>query len=92
MRWICKTAAQPACLRRGCICRGSRARRAEKSGMAGEASARWGALARLERNVSELADLGQRAKDKRHDHIIEDAEHNNLDLKAAMGTEGRRKL
>ena len=50
------------------------------------------ALARLEQCVGELAEVGQRAKDKRHDHIVEDAEHSNLDLRAAMGTEGRRKL
>ncbi len=49
-------------------------------------------LARLEQCVGDLAEVGQRAKDKRHDHIVEDAEHSNLDLKAAMGTEGRRTL
>jgi len=51
-----------------------------------------GVLARLEQCVGDLAEVGQRAKDKRHDHIVEDAEHGDLDLKAAMGTEGRRKL
>ena len=50
------------------------------------------ALARLEQCVGDLAEVGQRANDKRHDHIVEDAEHGDLDLKAAMGTEGRRKL
>ena len=50
------------------------------------------ALDKVEQAVSQLAEIGQRANDKRHDHIIEDSEHSNLDLKAAMGTEGRRQL
>lgn len=50
------------------------------------------ALGRLEQNITELAEIGQRAKDKRHDHIVEDADHSDVDLKAVMGTEGRRRM
>ncbi|OAN44702.1 protein kinase [Paramagnetospirillum marisnigri] len=49
-------------------------------------------LARLEKVVGELAEIGHRAKDKRHDHIIEDGEAGDMDLKAAISTEGRRQL
>ncbi|MDO8606466.1 MAG: cyclic nucleotide-binding domain-containing protein [Phaeospirillum sp.] len=49
-------------------------------------------LARLEQSVTDLSEIGQRAKDKRHDHIVEDGDHSDLDLKAVMGTEGRRQL
>lgn len=49
-------------------------------------------LARLEKTVGELAELGHRAKDKRHDHILEDGDAGNMDLKAAISTEGRRQL
>ncbi|RAU21226.1 protein kinase [Paramagnetospirillum kuznetsovii] len=51
-----------------------------------------GVLAKLEHNLGELAEIGQRAKDKRHDHIIEDGEAGDMDLKAAISTEGRRQL
>jgi CRP-like cAMP-binding protein len=50
------------------------------------------ALDKVEQAVSHLAEIGQRANDKRHDHIIEDGDQGDLDLKAAMGTEGRRRL
>jgi len=49
-------------------------------------------LERIEQNVTELAAIGSRTKDKRHDHILDDSDAGNLDLKAAMGTEGRRRL
>ncbi len=49
-------------------------------------------LEKVEQSITELAALGQRAKDKRHDHILDDHDAGDLDLKAAMGTEGRRKL
>jgi CRP-like cAMP-binding protein len=49
-------------------------------------------LADLENNIGRLADIAQRTKDKRHDHILEDGEAGNLDLKVAISTEGRRQL
>lgn len=50
------------------------------------------ALAKLEQSLGELAEIGQRSKDKRHDHIIEDGDAGDMDLKAAISTEGRRQL
>jgi CRP/FNR family cyclic AMP-dependent transcriptional regulator len=52
----------------------------------------FASLDRLERSVAELAELGHRTQDKRHDHILDDSDAGNLDLKSAMGTEGRRQL
>jgi CRP/FNR family transcriptional regulator, cyclic AMP receptor protein len=50
------------------------------------------ALEKVERAVAELAEIGVRYKDKRHDHIMEEGDDHNVDLKAVMGTEGHRKL
>jgi CRP/FNR family cyclic AMP-dependent transcriptional regulator len=49
-------------------------------------------LAQMEQTVGELAEIGHRAKDKRHDHIIEDGDAGDMDLKAAISTEGRRQM
>ncbi|MBI3444655.1 MAG: cyclic nucleotide-binding domain-containing protein [Magnetospirillum sp.] len=50
------------------------------------------ALEKVEKAVTELAEIGHRAKDKRHDHIVESDDANNLGLKSVMGTEGHRKM
>jgi len=47
-------------------------------------------LKKLEDAVAELAAIGAYAKDKRHDHIVEDGEHAEINLRAVVGTEGRR--
>lgn len=49
------------------------------------------ALEKVEKAVTELAEVGNRHKDKRHDHIIEEGE-TPVGLKTVMGTEGQRKL
>lgn len=50
------------------------------------------ALDKVEKAVAELAQVGNRYKDKRHDHIMEEGDANNVGLKSVMGTEGHRKL
>jgi CRP/FNR family cyclic AMP-dependent transcriptional regulator len=50
------------------------------------------ALEKVEKAVSELAEIGHRVKDKRHDHIVEDGDAHNVGLKTVMSTEGQRKL
>jgi CRP/FNR family transcriptional regulator, cyclic AMP receptor protein len=50
------------------------------------------ALEKVEIAVAELAEIGSRAKDKRHDHIMEEGDAHNVGLKSVMGTEGHRKL
>lgn len=50
------------------------------------------ALDKVEKAVAHLAEVGNRYKDKRHDHIMEDGDAHNVGLKAVMGTEGQRKL
>ena len=50
------------------------------------------ALEKVEKAVSELAEIGARVKDKRHDHIVEEGDSHNVGLKSVMGTEGHRKL
>ncbi|CAA7623442.1 cAMP-binding protein [Candidatus Terasakiella magnetica] len=46
----------------------------------------------LEEKLSQLAEVGSRANDKRHDHIVEDADSSQVGMKAVLGTEGRRVL
>lgn len=48
------------------------------------------ALKAVENAVAELARIGHSAKDKRHDHIVEDGANAEINLKAVLGTEGRR--
>ncbi|KIL98989.1 cAMP-binding protein [Paramagnetospirillum magnetotacticum MS-1] len=50
------------------------------------------ALEKVEKAVADLAEIGSRAKDKRHDHIMEEGDAHNVGLKSVMGTEGHRKL
>ncbi len=49
-------------------------------------------LAQLDKSITDLARVGQRANDKRHDHIVEDGDESSVGMKAVMGTEGRRTL
>lgn len=50
------------------------------------------ALDKVEKAVAELAEIGTRAKDKRHDHIVEEGDAHNVGLKTVMSTDGHRKL